>query len=116
MFDLELRERSQDHPLVMFGGIVLAAFIWTMMQGDEGVRDASAIRTPIRVVHEASTTPKTSRLPMHPRSDRACAGQGWGEESLECLTMIAREGGKTDFKVRLIAAAAPVHLNTPNTF
>lgn len=80
MFDLELRERSQDHPMVMFGGIVSAAIIWTMMQGDEGVRDASAIRTPIRVVHEASTTPKTSRLPMHPpQRPRMCGARlGWG--------------------------------------
>jgi hypothetical protein len=30
--------------------------------------------------------------------------------------MIARENGRTDLKVRLIADAAPAHLNTPNIF
>ena len=64
---------------------------------------------------ETATTTKTSRLPEG-NIDRACKGQGWGSESVECLTMIARENGRSDLKVRLIADAAPGNLNTPNIF
>ena len=39
-----------------------------------------------------------------------------GRRSLQCITMIAREGGKADLKVRLIADAAPADLDTPNVF
>ena len=58
---------------------------------------------------------KTSRLPISD-VDRACAGQSWGGESAVCLAEIARESGKADFKVRLIADAAPADLDTPNIF
>ena len=48
--------------------------------------------------------------------DNACAGQSWGGESAVCLAEIARENGKADLKVRLIADAAPAGLDTPNIF
>ena len=48
--------------------------------------------------------------------DRACEGQSWGGECADCVTMIARESGKSDLKVRLIADAAPADFNTPNIF
>jgi hypothetical protein len=111
---LALRERSESHPMVMFGTIVAAAFIWTLVPGETTVSAASA-GAPVNLIQETSTTQKTSRLPMSD-VDRACEGQSWGGESLECVTMIARESGKTDLKVRLIADAAPADLNTPNIF
>ena len=112
---LALRERSEQHPMVMFSAIVSAAFIWTLVPGETSVTPASAMSAPVKIVHEASTTQKTSRLPMSD-VDRACEGQSWGGESLACVTMIARESGKADLKVRLIADAAPADLNTPNIF
>jgi hypothetical protein len=111
---LALRERSENHPMVMFAAIVSAAFVWTLMPGETTVSAASA-GAPVKEIREATTTAKTSRLPLS-AVDRACEGQSWGGESLACVTMIARESGKADFKVRMIADAAPADLNTPNIF
>lgn len=112
---LALRRRSEDHPMVMFGTIVAAAFIWTLVPGEQNLSQASAASAPSKVVQETKTTEKTSRLPISDL-DRACHGQSWGGESADCLKMIARENGKADFKVRLIADAAPADLATPNIF
>lgn len=112
---LALRRRSEDHPMVMFGTIVAAAFIWTLAPGEPSLTQASASGTPVKIVQETRTTAKTSRLPMSD-VDRACQGQNWGGESAECLKMIARDSGKADLKVRMIADAAPADLNTPNVF
>jgi hypothetical protein len=113
---LALRERSQQHPVVMFAAIVTAAFVWTLAPGAPNMSIAAPTVQPAKLVHQASTTTqKTSRLPQSD-VDRACKGQGWGGESAECLKMIARDNGKADLKVRLIADAAPADLNTPNIF
>lgn len=109
---LALRQRSHDHPMVMFVTIVSAAFIWTLLpsQGSSAVSIA-----PAKAIQDTRTTAKTSRLPAS-EVDRACHGQGWGGESADCLRMIARENGKADLKVRLIADAAPANIETPNIF
>lgn len=111
--ELALRRRSNDHPMAMFAIIVTAAFAWTLMPGEPSVALASGASQ--NVVQDAKTTTKTSRLKQSDL-DRACDGQAWGGESAGCLTMIARESGKPDLKVRLIADAAPGDLNTPNIF
>ena len=76
-------------------------------------QSASGSRPPVKIVSQ--TTAKTSRLPVSD-IDRACEGQSWGGESAVCLAEIARESGKADVKVRLIADAAPAGLDTPNIF
>src|SRR5262245_36185881 len=90
---LALRRRSHEHPIVMFGAIVAAAFMWTLVSGEPTVTPAAS--APIKVVEQTQTKGKTSRLPMSD-IDRACQGQAWGGESLECVTMIAHENGKAD--------------------
>jgi len=114
---LALRQRSNDHPVVMFGAIVAAAFVWTLIPSDQTVAHASASRPPVKIVSQTQTqtTAKTSRLPISD-VERACAGQSWGSESTVCLAEIARENGKADLKVRMIADAAPAGLDTPNIF
>ena len=110
---LALRRRSQEHPIAMFGTIVAAAFMWTLIPGETTVTQAAS--APIKVLDHSGTTGETSRLPMS-NIDRACRGQAWGGESVECVTMIAHENGKADRKVRMIADAAPGDLDTPNIF
>jgi hypothetical protein len=112
---LALRRRSNDHPIVMFSGIVAAAFVWTALPSDATSAYASASRPPAKIVSETQTTGKTSRLPMSD-VERACAGQSWGGESADCISEIARESGKADLKIRMIADAAPSDLDTPNIF
>lgn len=111
-----LRRDSDNHPMLMFGAIVSAAFIWAFIPGDEaGVR---AVRTPApleKATLGASTTKMTSRLPVrHDRS--ACKGQAWAGASVGCLTMIAGANGKTQPRIRLIITGLPTDLNTPNVF
>jgi hypothetical protein len=110
---LALRQRSNDHPVVMFSAIVAAAFVWTALPSSTTTASASASRPPVKIVSQ--TTAKTSRLPISD-VDRACQGQSWGGESAVCLAEIARQSGKADLKVRLIADAAPAGLDTPNIF
>ena len=112
---LALRERSQQHPVLMFTTIAMAAFVWALVPGEPNLAVAAPAGAPQKIIQETATTTKTSRLPESDL-DLACKGQGWGSESVECLTMIARENGKAELKVRLIADAAPAHLNTPNVF
>jgi hypothetical protein len=112
---LALRQRSNDHPVVMFSVIVAAAFVWTALPSGSTTASASANRPPVKVVSQTQTTAKTSRLPVSD-VDHACQGQSWGGESVVCLAEIARENGKADLKVRLIADAAPAGLDTPNIF
>lgn len=112
---LALRERSHQHPVVMFSTIAAAVFMWMLAPGEPNMSIAAPAGAPEKIIQETATTTKTSRLPES-AIDRACKGQGWGSESVECLTMIARENGKSDLKVRLIAEAAPADLNTPNIF
>ena len=109
---IALRRRSQEHPMVMFTGIVAAAFIWVLVPSNPGPADAADV--PL-TVSDTQTSGKTSRLPISDL-DRVCRGQAWGEETADCLSEIARENGKAAFKVRLIADAAPADLNTPNIF
>lgn len=110
---LALRERSQKHPLVMFAAIVAAAFIWTLIPA--GTTASAPGKAPMKTVHITSSTEKGPRLPR-PNVEHACNGQNWGSESAECLKMIARESGKAEVAIRLIAAAAPTGLNTPNIY
>jgi hypothetical protein len=110
---LALRRRSHEHPIAMFGAIVAASLVWTLIPGQPAVTPAAS--APVKAFDQTRTTDKTSRLPMSD-VDRACQGQAWGGESVECVTMIAHENGKSDLKVRMIADAAPADLHTPNIF
>jgi hypothetical protein len=110
---LMLRESSQKHPMIMFAALVSAAFVWALMPVETTVSPASATSAP--AIQEPSTTGKTSRLPLYD-VDHACEGGNWGGESAECLKMIARDSGRTDVRIRLIADAARVTPNTPNIF
>jgi hypothetical protein len=112
---LVLRECSQKHPMIMFAAVVSAAFVWALIPGETTVTPAFVTSEPARAIHEPSTTEKTSRLPIS-RVDHACEGQSWGGESAECLKMIARDSGRTDLRIRLIADAPSANSHTPNIF
>jgi hypothetical protein len=113
---LVLRECSQKHPMIMFAAVVAAAFVWALIPGETTTSPAFVASAPARAIKEPSTTTgKTSRLPMS-RVDHACEGQSWGGEAVECLKMIARDSGRTNLRIRLIADAPPANSNTPNIF
>ena len=53
---LALRQRSNDHPMVMFSAIVAAAFVWTVLPSDATTATASASRPPVKIVSQTQTT------------------------------------------------------------
>ncbi len=118
----KLRERTDEHPMAMFAVIVSAAFVTFAVLPSTQSAFASTpapTLTLADVLRKSDddgvrTTAKTGRLPAATETARACEGQAWGDESLECLLVIAREGGK-EGSLRMVADAEPVR-TTPNVF
>ena len=111
---LALRQRSNDHPMVMFSVIVATAFLSMALIPTSGPAWAS-FGAPPRLSEDAATTAKTDRLPMS-ETERACQGQVWGAETAECLTVITKESRHgPERRIRMVASAEPL-THTPNIF
>ena len=111
---LALRQRSNEHPMVMFSVIVATAFLSMALIPTSGPAWAS-FGAPPRLSEDAATTAKTDRLPMS-ETERACQGQAWGAETAECLTVITKESRQgPERKIRIVASAEPL-THTPNIF
>lgn len=104
---LALRQRSADHPMIMFFAIVATAFAAMALVPPSGAAIASfsissvapapaAEPAPVRAGQAASAG--LSELEI------ACSGQAWGAESAVCLDTIAKDSGRSDGRtVRVIA-------------
>lgn len=114
---IALRERSADHPMVMFAMLVAVGFVsMALMMPASGAVLAKPTGAPQKIADQSRETGKTSRLPPMSDTDRACQGQAWSAESEECLVVIARESGKAETrKIRMIANAEPL-TTVPNVF
>ena len=101
---IALRQRSADHPMIMFFLIVAAAFIAMAAVPPSGAAFASF---KARAAASAPAAGAEARKNVGlSETEIACNGQAWGAESAECLAMIARESGRTDGRtVRVIAGA-----------
>ena len=111
---LALRQRSHEHPMVMFSVIVASAFLSMALIPVSGPAWAS-FGAPLRLTDDVDTTSKTYRLPLS-ETQIACRGQAWAAESADCLAVIAREAGREGArKVRMLASAEPM-THTPNIF
>jgi hypothetical protein len=110
---LALRQRSNEHPMVMFSVIVVTAFLAMALIPASGPAWAS-FGAPPRLTEDTAATATTSRLPLS-ATERACGGQAWGAESAECLNVIVKESGAGKRKIRLLASAEPL-THTPNIF
>jgi hypothetical protein len=111
---LALRQRSNEHPMVMFSVIVATAFLSMALIPASGPAWAS-FGAPLKLTDEAGTTSKTYRLPLS-LTEIACRGQAWGAETADCITVIAKETGQAPArKVRMLASAEPLS-HTPNIF
>lgn len=98
---LALRQRSSDHPMIMFFIIVMTAFTAMTLVPPSGAAFAS-----FAISSTAVGSAKTDRVAKVGLSDIeiACQGQAWGAESAECLAMIAKDSGRTGGRnVRVIA-------------
>jgi hypothetical protein len=112
-----LRQRSADHPMIMFAMLVSAAFVtMALLMPASGAVPAKPNGSPARIADQLHETGKAARLPRMSEKDEACQGQAWGAESKDCLLVINKESGKADArKIRMIADAGPPK-TTPNVF
>ena len=103
-----LRQRSADHPMIMFFLVAAAAFTAMAVVPPSGAAFASfgvaAAASAPAVKSEAEID--ASRNVGLSETEIACNGQAWGAESAACLAMIAKESGRTGGRnVRVIAGA-----------
>lgn len=104
---IALRQRSAEHPMIMFFLVVAAAFTAMAVVPPSGAAFATfkapaAISAP--AVGSASAELDAPRNVGLSEIDIACHSQAWGTESAECLATIARESGRTGgHMVRVIA-------------
>lgn len=112
--ELALRRRANDHPMALFGVIVGATFASMLLMPGHGPAAAAISGEPARPLVDTRTSDKTGTLPAGD-VERACHGQAWGSESLDCLLMIAKSEGKAEGALRMVASAEPDR-STPNVF
>jgi hypothetical protein len=111
---LQLRRRSDEHPMAMFGAIVSVAFISMALLPNEAPAYAPATASMIAGHADEQSTDMMARLPTS-QKEEACKGQVWGGESEECLIVISREAGKDGRRIRMVMADQ-IDTSTPNVF
>lgn len=110
-----LRQRSHDHPMVMFALAAAAAFACMAFLPTSGPAFAAIDGAPHKLVEVVRTTEKSALLPLS-ETERTCQGQAWGSETLDCLLVIAKEAGRKKARtIRMIASAEP-NRQAPNVF
>lgn len=100
---IALRQRSADHPMLLFFLVILTAFVAMALVPPSGVALSSISEPATATAPAEAGTQKAVGLS---EIDIACHGQAWGAESAECLAMIAKDSGRPDGRpVRVIAGA-----------
>lgn len=104
---IALRQRSADHPMILFFLIAAAAFMAMALVPPSGAAFASfgissaASASPSALI--AADVRKTAGLS---EVEVACHGQPWGAENAECLATIARDSGRAgNRRIRVISGA-----------
>ena len=100
---LALRQRSAEHPMIMFFLVVAAAFTAMAVVPPSGAAFATF---GVPAVGAASATVDAAGNVGLTEVEISCHGQIWGAENTACLAAIARESGRaTGRTVRVIAGA-----------
>lgn len=112
---MALRQRSAEHPMIMFFIVVATAFTAMALVPSAGSAFASIGVSATAVAEPAikAEEPVTAGLTD---IEITCSGQAWGAENADCLAAIAKDSGRNDArKVRLIANAE-AQTAIPNVF
>ena len=88
---LVVRTRTSENQMVMFTVISVAALAFMMLLPSP--RAAFGAVEPKAELVQVSADTKAPRLVVETEVDRACAGQAWGSESLNCIMAIAGDSG-----------------------
>ncbi|HEY6632536.1 MAG TPA: hypothetical protein VIZ90_13865 [Rhizobiaceae bacterium] len=100
---LALRQRSADHPMIMFFLVVAAAFTAMAVVPPSGAAFATFEAPVVGSAPAKADTPKNVGLS---ETEIACHGQIWGAENTQCLAAIAHESGRAGGRnVRVLAGA-----------
>ncbi len=87
------RQRSAEHPMVLFFLVVAAAFAAMALVPPTGAAFAFLGSSPaVSASSPGSETPDASGSALS-EAAIACHGQAWGAESSQCLAVIGKEGG-----------------------
>jgi hypothetical protein len=103
---IALRQRSADHPMIMFFLIVMTAFSAMALVPPSGAAFASfAVSSAVSAPAMESDAARGGAQSVGLSDiEIACQGQAWGAQSAECLATIAKDSGRADGrKVRVIA-------------
>ena len=99
---LTVRDRESPGQMLMFTVVSVTTIAVMMLLPSPRAAFGAVERVQVATTDAASG--KAARLPVPTEVDRACAGQTWGAEKLDCILAIAREGG-IERPIRLAAAS-----------
>jgi len=88
---LVVRTRTSENQMVMFTVISVGALAFMMLLPSP--RAAFGAVEPKAEIVQVNADAKGPRLVVESAVDRACAGQTWGSETLDCILAIAGESG-----------------------
>ncbi|MBX3584827.1 MAG: hypothetical protein KF810_23370 [Rhizobiaceae bacterium] len=102
---IALRQRSADHPMILFLAIVVTALIAMALMPPSGVAMSTFQDAPAAAAADSDTADGPVSVSLS-ELEIACHGQAWGAESAECIAEIASESGRPDGRpVRVIAGS-----------
>lgn len=102
---IALRQRSAEHPMILFLLIVVTALIAMALVPPSGVAMSTFNDAPAAAAVDSDTSGEPVSVGLS-ELEIACHGQAWGAESAECLAEIASESGRPDGRpVRVIAGS-----------
>lgn len=88
---LVVRTRTSENQMVMFTVISVVALAFMMLLPSP--RAAFGAVEPTAELVQVHDETKGPRLVVETEVDRACAGQAWGSENLDCILAISGDSG-----------------------
>lgn len=89
---IAVRTRTSENQMAMFSVVSISAIAFMMLLPSPRAAFA-AVEPETPAVQVAATTEKAPRLIIASETDKACAGQAWGSETLDCILAIAKDSG-----------------------
>lgn len=91
---IAVRTRTSENQMAMFSVISVGAIAFMMLLPSPRAA-FGAVEPETPAIELAATTEKAPRLVVRSETDKACAGQAWASESLDCILAIAKDNGMT---------------------
>lgn len=89
---IAVRTRTSENQMAMFSVISVGAIAFMMLLPSPRAA-FGAVEPEAPAIQAVVTTEKAPRLMVRSETDKACAGQVWASESLDCILAIAKDNG-----------------------